>query len=187
MNDTAAKVFKRELIGALLFYFPVMIITANIFRAAGIKIQPPFDLVVLILPAVVLVAIAYLRTRYYHGVEYKPNTKNLSALLAIASFMFLFERLVYSLLHNYDAIGIATFSVMFLLAMVWNKISKDEFDVIALAKMLLIASTLFVFIWSVFAAVNRVLYSFIVLAAWLAVFLVSLRVLVKKGTYHIRK
>ncbi|WP_456468383.1 hypothetical protein [Archaeoglobus sp.] len=181
MNDTAAKIFKRELIGALLFYFPVMIITANLFMAAGIKIRPPFDLIILILPAIILVAIAYLRTRYYHGVEYKPNTKNLSALLAITSFMFLLERVVYSLLHNYDAIGIATFFIMFLLAMVWNRMSKDEFNPVAVAKMLLVASTLFAFIWSVFAAINRVLYSFIVLAAWLVVFVVSLGVLLKKG------
>lgn len=57
-DEEAAKIFRRELITPLMFYFPLMIITANIL----IPLKVPTE-VILLLPLVALVAVAHVRAK----------------------------------------------------------------------------------------------------------------------------
>ncbi len=173
-NDTKAKIFRRELITALMFYFPVMIIIASILMPLGVPTE-----MILLLPLVILVLVAYVRTKYYYGINYKPNTKNLSALLMIATAMFLLEKILYSITVRFDFYGIVTFSATLIFAVVWFRLSKDRLDNKALAQMLIPISAFFTFIWFVFAVIVKAMYSFIVLLGWILLFLISLRQLIK--------
>ncbi len=94
--------------------------------------------------------------------------------------MFVFERVAYSLIYTPDVYGIIAVSAMLAATLVWFTLSKEKLEVRSIAKMLILASTLFTFIWLVFAAIVRTLYGFIVLASWILLFFVSLYVLKKK-------
>ena len=173
-DEAPAKIFRRELITALMFYFPLMIITANILMPLKVPTE-----VILLLPLVALVVVAYIRTKYYHGVDYKPNTKNLSALVGVASTMFLLEKVVYSVMVRPDFYGIVTFFALLVSAFIWYKSSKDNLNVKTLAQMLILVSAFFIFVWSVFAVIVRAVYSLIVLLSWILLFLVSLVVVIR--------
>jgi uncharacterized membrane protein (DUF2068 family) len=101
-------------------------------------VTEPADIIVpvfcVIPPGLIVIAIAYIRTRYYHGVDYRLNSKNLAAFFAILSIMFLFEKIIYSIMHHVDVYGITTFSIMLIVTATWYKLSKEKLEVKAIAK-----------------------------------------------------
>jgi len=183
-REVAKKLFKRELFASFaIYYFPLMILMSAIVvnvdflkRNAG-TLGP---LLVILFPAFVSITVAFIRLKFVHKVEYKPNLKNFFLFLAVISAVFLIQAMSYSALYHPELINTAIYATMLVLSYTLYRLSKGKTDYIIVAKILASVSPLFILVWSVFAAINRVLYSFIVLAAWLVVFVVSL-VILKKG------
>ncbi len=183
-DEIASRLFKRELFASFaIYYFPLMILMSAIVINVDFLRENAGtvgSILVIIFPAVVSITAAFLRVRFVHKVEYKPNLKNFFLFLTIVSTIFLIQAVSYSISYYPDPINVAIYAAVLVLSYTLYKLSKGKVDYRTVAKMLTLVSPLFILIWSVFAAINKVLYSFIVLAAWLVVFLVSLRVLVKK-------
>lgn len=180
----AKKIFRRELFTSFsICYFPLMILMCIIVLKVDVlerNIAIAFPLLCLLFPAIVSVVMAFVRVRIVWGIEYKPNWRNQSLFLAIISFMFLLEKLLYTILQQPDFTGIAFFSILLLVALLWYKISKQRVEYKTVAQMLVLVSTLFILVWSVFTIVFKTVYSAIVLMSWILLFLISLRIALKK-------
>lgn len=92
----------------------------------------------------------------------------------------LVEKISYSILHQPDLAGITVFSVIFLISLAFYRFSKEKVNYKTVAKMLVVVSIVFVFVWFIFTVIVRAIYSLIVLTSWFIILVISLRVLLKK-------
>ena len=155
-----------------------MVILNVDFLKRNIAITTP--ILAVLFPAIVSVIMAFVRVRVVHKIEYKPNLKNFALFLSIVSLALLVEKILYSILHQPDLAGIAVFSVIFLISLAFYRFSKEKVNYKTVAKMLVVVSIVFVFVWFIFTVIVRAIYSLIVLTSWLIILVISLRVLLKK-------
>ena len=184
-KNVAYELFKRELFASFsIYYFPLMFLMAVIllnvdFLKQNIGITGP--LLGIIFPAIVSVVIAFLRVKFVHKMEYKPNLKNFFLFLSVVSSVFLIQAISYSLSQELDLNSIIAYSVIMFLSIGLYKLSKGKANHKTVAKILAIVSPIFILEWFAFSLVLRTIYSFITLASWLLVFIGSLGVLLKRG------
>ncbi len=179
------ELFKRELFASFsIYYFPLMILMSGVvikvdFLRENIAIAGP--LLAIVFPGIVSIIIAFLRVRFVHKVDYKPNLKNFFLFLSIVSSVCLIQAISYSIFQELDLYGLIVYSIVLFLSIGLYILSKGETDYKTVAKILVIVSPFFVLEWLVFSLVLRTIYSFITLISWILVFVGSLIVLVKKG------
>jgi len=183
-ENIASKVFKRELFTCFcIYYFPVMILMCMVvlgidYLKRNIAVTGP--LLCLLFPAIVSVAMAFIRVKIVWGLEYKPNWKNQALFLTVVSLMFLIEKVSYTVLQQPDFAGIVFFSLLLLIAIAWYKFSKENVEYENVAKMLVLVSAGFIFLWFVFVIIVRAAYSMIVLLSWISLFLFNLRFVLRR-------
>jgi len=189
-RNVAYELFKRELFASFsIYYFPLMFLMAAIvlsvdFLKQNISIAGP--LLAIIFPGIVSVAIAFLRVKFVHKMEYKPNLKNFFLFLSVVSSVFLIQAISYSISQEADSNSVIAYSVIMFLSIGLYKLSKGETNYKTVAKILALISPIFILEWFAFSLVLRTIYSFITLASWLLIFVVSLRVLLKRGNEALR-
>lgn len=184
-NNVASKAFKRELyVSFCIYYFPVMILMCMVVLNVDYlksNISVTFPLLCVLFPAIVSIAMAFIRVKIVWGLEYKPNWKNFTLFLAVISIMLLIEKISYSILEQPDLTNIGIFIAVLLISLVLYKFSNEKVDYKTVAKMLLTVSVIFMFVWFVFAVIVRTIYSMIVLLSWVLLFFFSLHTVLKGG------
>ena len=184
-KNVAYELFKKELFASFsIYYFPLMFLMAAVvlnvdFLRQNIAIAGP--LLAIIFPGIVSVVVAFLRVKFVHGIEYKPNLKNFFLFISIISSVFLIQAISYSIFEELDLNSIIAYSVIMFLSIGLYKRSKGEVNHKTAAKILVLISSIFILEWLTFSIVLRTVYAYISLATWLFVFIVSLRILLKRG------
>jgi len=184
-KNIAYELFKRELFANFsIYYFPLMFLMAAVvlsvdFLKQNIATIGPF--LVIIFPGIVSVVIAFLRIKFIHRVDYKPNLKNFFLFLSVVSSVFLLQAISYSIFQELDFNSVIAYSAITFSSFSLYKLLRGEVNYKTVAKILALISPIFVLEWLVFSLVLRTVYSFITLTCWLVVLIASLRVVLKGG------
>jgi hypothetical protein len=152
-------ILKRELfISFAIYYFPLVILMSIVVLSVDFlkqNIAFYYPILCLLFPALVSVAMAIVRIRIVWGIKQIPELKLTAAFLSIVFLMLLIEKLIYSVFVTPDLLGAIFYLLAFLLSTLWFKMQKEALRKGTFLKLLVLASTFFMFIWIVLFALFR--------------------------------